>query len=497
VSSRLVETHTATLLFEGDRVYKRKKPLDLGFLDFRSLAARRTACEEEVRLNRRLAPDVYLGVDEVLGDDGTPCDYVVVMRALPAHRSLAQLVRDGADVTATLVDVATRLAALHQASPAPAHLHDLGTAAAHTQLWDVGLDALLAFEDLVPAAVRERTRSLAHQWFAGREPLLARRLANGRLVDGHGDLQAEDVFVLDDGPRLLDCLEFDERLRVGDGLADAAFLAMDLERLGAPTAAARFLDAYRAAAADDGPPSLADAFVAYRAHVRSKVACIRARQDPDGDAAAQARLLADLALAHLERATVRLVLVGGLPGSGKTTVATALAATPGRVRLSSDVTRKQRAGVPLQQRADDALYDRATTDATYAALLAQARPLLAQGVSVVLDATFADPRHRQDARALAAASAATCVELVCRLPDAAAEHRLAVRAPGPSDATPQVRRELAGRFGAWPEAVALDTSLPLDRTVAQARATWDVPTAGPSDPVQSGVAGRGWAAPDS
>lgn len=491
VSSRVLETHTATLLFTDGRVYKRKKALDLGFLDFRTVAARKRACEDEVRLNRRLAPDVYLGVAEVRDVDGAICDHLVVMRELPAVRSLAHLVRTGTDVGAALQDVARQLAALHRSSPAPEHLHDVGTAGWQRHLWDVGLDALKGFEDLVPEDVRERTRSLAHQWISGREPLLERRLAEGRLVEGHGDLQAEDVFVLDDGPRLLDCLEFDVRLRVSDGLADAAFLAMDLERLGAPALGDAFLAAYRDEAADDAPPSLADLFVAYRAHVRSKVSCIRARQDPESDAGTQARDLALLALRHLEDAAVRLVLVGGLPGSGKTTVAADLADRPGWVRLSSDVTRKQRAGLAPEQRGPEALYDRQTTDTTYEAMLEQARDLLGQGRSVVLDATFADARHREAARAVAAGTASGCTELVCVLPDAAAEQRLAVRPAGPSDATPQVRRDMAGRFAPWPEAVVLDTSAALEATLAAARGTFDLPRARTPGPGQDADAAAG------
>lgn len=466
-----METHTATLAFAGGLVRKRKKALDLGFLDFRTVEARRRACEEEVRLNRRLAPDVYLGVEEVRDGDGVLRDHEVVMRELPAERALAHLVRTGADVTATLRDVARRLAGLHRASPAPARLRDLGTADQQRRLWDVGLDQMAGFDDLVPPATLERTRSLVHQWVSGREPLFAQRLDEGRLVDGHGDLQAEDVFVLDDGPRLLDCLEFDERLRVCDGLSDAAFLAMDLERLGAPPLAALFLEAYRREADDRAPPSLAHLFVAYRAHVRAKVSCIRARQDPADGAASRAGTLAGLALGHLQQAVVQLVVVGGLPGSGKTTVATALADRPGWVRLSSDLTRKARAGLPPDQRAPAALYDRATTDETYAALVAEAHRLLALGVCVVLDATFGDVRHRAAARAAARGTSSRCVELVCTLPDAVAEHRIAVRPAGPSDATPQVRRDLAARFAPWPEAVVLDTGGPFAATLAAARRT--------------------------
>src|SRR5207248_5092618 len=165
------------------------------------------------------------------------------------------------------------------------------------------------------------------------------RIALGAVRDGHGDLQAEDIFCLDDGPRILDCIEFDDRLRHVDVLADVAFLAMDLERLGAPEAAATFLARYREFARESYPPSLAHHYIAARAHVRCKVACLRHRQGDDGGADA-ARGLLDLTARHLEAARVRLVLVGGLPGTGKSTVAAALADATGWVVLRSDEVRK-------------------------------------------------------------------------------------------------------------------------------------------------------------
>ncbi|MGZ6827052.1 MAG: AAA family ATPase [Mycobacteriales bacterium] len=453
MSARVVETHTSTLLFVDGTVLKRKKPLDLGFADFRTLAARRAACEEEVRLNRRLAPDVYLGTATVLGVDGEPCEVLVVMRELPGAARLAALVTAGTDVDAALRDIAGRLAALHHASPAPARLLAVAGADGLRSLWQQGISALEAFPEQVDSEVTARTRDLALRWLAGRGPLLQGR--QDRVVDGHGDLLADDVYVLPDGARLLDCLEFDERLRVGDGLADAAFLAMDLERLGAPTAGRSFLDAYRAATADDGPAGLEDHYLAYRAHVRAKVGCLRGAQQPGS-----AGRLAGLALAHLERARVRLVLVGGLPGSGKTTVAARLAEEHGWSHLSSDVVRVELA--PPDR------YSPASVDRVYAELAARAEGLLAGGTTVVLDASLVDARQRERLRELAGRTCADLVELRCAVPDALADERIRSRPPGPSEATPEVRALLAGRADPWPEAGVLDASRALEATVAAA-----------------------------
>jgi len=157
--------------------------------------------------------------------------------------------------------------------------------------------------------------------------------------DGHGDLLAEDIFLLDDGLRVLDCIEFNDRLRHGDVLADVAFLAMDLERLGEPALAARFLDWYREFSGRPHPSTLVEHYIAYRAHVRAKIACLRHAQG-DPDAANEAAMLLTLAVRHLERGGVRMVLLGGLPGTGKTTLGPALADATGWSLLRSDEVRR-------------------------------------------------------------------------------------------------------------------------------------------------------------
>ena len=186
---------------------------------------------------------------------------------------------------------------------------------------------------------------LAGRFLAGRSALLDARVRGGHIVDGHGDLLAADIFCLADGPRILDCLEFDDKLRWLDGLDDAAFLAMDLERLGADELAGRFLDWYVEFSGDPAPASLRHHYVAYRAFVRAKVGCLRARQG-DRLAGQEASQLAALTLRHLRAGAVTVVLVGGLPGTGKSALAGALADRLGWTVLSSDRIRKELAGPP-------------------------------------------------------------------------------------------------------------------------------------------------------
>jgi len=476
-AAAIAETHVSVLISIGDRVYKLKKPVSLGFVDFSDRGLRERACHREVELNRRLAPDVYLGVADVVGEDGAPCDHLVVMRRMPAERRLAQLVRDGAPLDGLLNDVARRIAVFHAEAPTSEEIAAAGRRDAVAAVWEASFEALAPFTGTVldPATCR-RTEDLVRRYLAGRAPLFDHRVALGAVRDGHGDLQAEDIFCLDDGPRILDCIEFDDGLRHGDVLADVAFLAMDLERLGAAGAADAFLARYRAFTGETYPASLAHHYVASRAHVRCKVACLRQGQG-DEAAGGAARSLLDLAVRHLEAARVRLVLVGGLPGTGKSTLAAALADARGWSLLRSDEVRKDIAGLGHTTAAPAApgegLYAPHMTDAAYGALLDRARTALTLGESVVLDASWSSARHRHAAAEVAAATSADLVGLLCVAPSDVATRRIGARlARGgdASDATPAVAAAMAERFEGWPAACPVDTGGPLPASVAQALA---------------------------
>ncbi|MFE6828483.1 AAA family ATPase [Streptomyces sp. NPDC057690] len=472
--AEVCETHTAIVFFAGDRAYKAKKPVDLGFLDYTTRVARRDACEREVALNRRFAPDVYLGLGEFSGPDAETPEPLVVMRRMPADRRLSSLVREGVALDDVLRAVARRLAAWHAEAPRGPEVDEQGTRDALLSRWEAGFAQVhaLAGDGFVTEGITE-TEQLVRRYLAGRDQLFASRIRQGRVVDGHGDLLAEDVFCLDDGPRILDCLEFDDRLRYVDGLDDAAFLAMDLEQLGAPEAAAYFLARYGEYSGDPAPASLWHHYVAYRAFVRAKVSLIQARQGAPG-ARAASRRLASATLRHLRTSAVRLTLVGGLPGSGKSTLSGALADRLGVTLLSSDRVRKELAGIPAEQSAAagyaEGLYTPEWTAKTYAALLDRAAALLAAGESVVLDATWTDAAHRAAARLVAERTGTELVALRCRVPDDVSAARLRERGPCPSDAGPDVAAAMSAREPAWPEAVAVDTSGPLESAVARALA---------------------------
>ena len=470
----LVETHSAVVVFFGDRAFKVKKPVDLGFLDFRSRAAREAVCNREVELNRRLAPDVYLGVSDVLDPDGVVCDHLVVMRRMPAARRLSHLAQTGVDLDREIQQIAHQVATLHGRSERTAAADAAATADATRARWRANTLSLLEHApDIVDATTVEEVQRLADAFLDGRGRLFEARIADGRAVDGHGDLLADDIFCLDDGPRILDCIEFDDGLRLGDGLSDAAFLAMDLEHLGRPDLAKQFLDAYREATADVWPSSLEHHHVAYRAQVRAKVAAIRAAQGDDASVSV-ARAHLEQAHAHLTAGRVQLVLVGGLPGTGKSTLASGLERELGMCVVRSDELRKTLGPAPswTQDEMDfcRGLYAPAITDATYERMRSEAKVALSLGESVVLDASWSDPDQRQLARVLAASLHADVVEIRCELPEEIAIERLRSRmAAGDdaSDATPAIAALMAARNALWPEAHTIDTA---DASTALAQA---------------------------
>lgn len=464
------ETHSGIVLLLGERALKLKKPVDLGFLDFSTPDLRLAACHREVELNRRLAPDVYEGVGEIRGAAGERLEPVVLMRRMPDAHRLAHLVVSGGRVEDEVRAVARVVADFHTRCATGPEIAARGTRDAVAARWHANLEEARRFRGgVLPADEFDEVDRLADRFLAGRAPLFDDRVARGAIVDGHGDLLADDIFCLADGPRVLDCLDFDDALRHLDRLDDVACLVMDLERLGADGAARTFREHYLELSGDPAPAGLLDHYVAYRAFMRAKVTCLSTAPG----AAEQARRLQDIALKHLRRAGVALVLIGGAPGTGKTVLSGAVADALGAVVLSSDRVRKEIAGITPEDHRPDAfaagLYAPAHTDATYAELLARAERLLARGETVVLDATWSDAHRRDEAAALAARTASDLVQVRCETPADVAEARIAQRRGGASDADAATARLLRERFAPWTQATAVDTAGSLAAAAAVVR----------------------------
>ena len=457
----VISTHISHLFFVGDRVYKVKRPVSFPFLDLSTASKRRDDCEREVRLNRRLAPDVYLGVGRFIGPETD--EPVVVMRRLPTDRRLSRLVGTAAAGDAVRT-VAHRLAAFHTTTESSVTIDEGGSQRAIRERWIANLSETQRFVGGPLTAKRHAMiRDLALRYVEGRDALFSSRIAQGRIRDAHGDLLADDIFCLDDGPRILDCLQFDDRLRHIDVIEDCASLATDLERLGRPDLADRFVADYKEFTNDRPPPSLFHHYAAYRALVRAKVACIREEQ-VDPDARREARLLFASCENHLTRAGVHLVLIGGLPGTGKTTVANALGEGREWAVLSTDRIRKELTGAPLQATEHGfraGIYAPHVTAATYGEMLRRAARILSMGGSVILDATWSDGNLRTRARELAARTSSDLSEFRCTVPLQRAVARIASRSTDPtnlSDATVEVARRMAAAFAPWPEAITIDTT---------------------------------------
>jgi len=451
----LRSTHASWVFMCGADVFKLKRPVDLGFLDFRSIEARQRDCEDEVRLNRRLAPDVYLGVLPVRRDaaghrvdeqgEGEIVDWVVHMRRLPDDASAASLLAHGRLDRARLAALARTVAAGLDAAPLAPRFGEVA-ALRHNVEENLAQSRAFAAPDgmVEPDALEaiwrthDRTLRLRSELFAG-------RVRAGRIREGHGDLRLEHVYFLpsargEERPVVIDCVEFSERLRAGDVAAEVAFLAMELEAAGQPALAAGFVARSAEALDDFELYGVLDFYLAYRAWVRAKVAGFVAR-DPQTDHPVRARKLEEarlyfsLARASGARPLVRpaLVAVGGVIGSGKSTLAEALGAELAAPVVGSDRTRKVMAGLAPTDRGSDDLYSAERTEATYTEILRRAEVVLGSERTVIVDATFESPLWRRRAADLASGSGARFAFVEAFCPDwMVLRERIRRRASGPA-----------------------------------------------------------------
>jgi uncharacterized protein len=414
----LIETHISFVLLAGALAYKIKKAVNLGFLDFTTLAQRRFYGEEELRLNRRIAPSLYLELlpvtgsveQPVLGGAGPPLDWALKMRAFAQDDLWDRLATRGALRPAHIDALAEALVAFHrEAAVAGADDSWSQPAAVRAPV----RDSLQALDTLCRAPAERAQLAALNAWeataFDALQAVFAQRLAGGHVRECHGDLHLGNVTQYEGRTTMFDGLEFSAALRWTDVMSDLAFMAMDLQAHALPRLAHRFVNAYVEGSGDVAGLRVLRYHGVYRALVRAKIAALRRDQIAPGAARAAAAATADryldIASAFSRPASPALILTHGCSGSGKTLATHSLLELGGAIRLRADVERKRLFGLPALARSDAAakaqLYASAANEATQARLREAATLALASGFPVILDATFLARRHRDEARALA------------------------------------------------------------------------------------------------
>ncbi len=413
----LLETHISWVFLAGDFVYKLKKPLDLGFLDFSTLARRRHFCEEELRLNRRFAPQLYLDVVALGGPAGSlrlhgepVYDYAVKMKRFPTRQQLDRMQAEGRLTADHIERFATLMARLHGQAPVAGPDQDFG---APELVSAPILQNFTQLKRLLPATMQRRLAELEDWSRAACERLrgdLQQRKQQGFIRECHGDVHLANMAWFEGQPLLFDCIEFSENLRWIDPINDLAFLVMDLDDRGEQILGWHFLNRYLQESADFSGMGLLGFYKIYRAMVRAKVVALRLSQAdlPAAQRVADQRLVQsylDLAANDMAAPRPLLILTHGLSGAGKTTLANQLAPHCGALCIHSDVERKRLHGLASAEASGSAvgsgIYSEGASAATYQRLQDLAETLLKAGVSTIIDATFIKQQVRSRMRRLA------------------------------------------------------------------------------------------------
>lgn len=442
----IVQTHISLIFIAGDEVYKVKKAVDFGFLDFTALEKRKFYCEEELRLNRRLAPETYLEVVPIaedaagrirLGDGGRIIEYAVRMKLLPRERMLGRLLAEGKVEPPVMDAVAEKLAAFHRQAETGGKIDEIGGFETIRRNHEENFAQTEAFIGItIPRGSYDFIRAYAFAFLAREEPLFRKRAAEHRIRDCHGDLHLEHICVAE-GIIIFDCIEFNERFRFGDVAAEVAFLAMDLDFNGYGGWAEAFVEAYCRHAADPEVRTLLNFFRCYYAYVRGKVVGFRINDPAIGEkerreARETAARYFDLAFTYAARPERPvLVLMSGLTGTGKSVLAQGLSRRLGAEVVRTDVLRKEILSIPPAERRHEAfgrgIYSDEITTRTYAAALETAVAHLAKGRSAIIDASYKRRAERLRAAEKAKELGADFFVVECVCPEGIVKGRLDAR----------------------------------------------------------------------
>jgi len=482
------DTHISCVFLTGGWVYKIKKPVNFGFLNFESLEARKLYCHREVVLNQRLSRNVYEGVIGITREGergfamegaGETVEYAVKMKELPDEANLAMLLAGGAVAAPDMEKLGGRLADFYEGSARNVEIDHYG----HPEV--IALNMEENFRQVEPFGGEfvdneewEFIRQASRSFFVSRRSLFEKRIARGRIRDGHGDLRCEHVY-LHDGIQIIDCIEFNDRFRYGDVVCDLAFLHMDMAHLGRADLSEVLLAAYAERADDPSLYALLDFYATYRAAVKVKVACLRSTEVESEaqreELKAAARGYASDAYRYaVQFSRPTLWVFCGLPASGKSTLAERMADAMDLPLIQSDRIRK--GGVwPMHVEQGEAPYDRGIyrkdlRHRVYSQMLALAQENLKSGRSVVLDATFSTARWRGEAERLGNDLDCNIIFVECAAVVETLRERLKAREgmPGISDARLQHLDEMVRAFEPLREIhkeahLRISTDLPFDR----------------------------------
>ncbi|MGH7831690.1 MAG: AAA family ATPase [Candidatus Binatia bacterium] len=470
-SVELKQTHISYVFLAGQYVYKVKKPVCFAFLDYSTLERRLHFCREEVRLNRRLAPDTYVGVvsicrdesglvlrEEPSNDPSAAVEYAVKMRLLPEERMLSRLLVEGRVGKEDIRSIVRRLVPFHQsAGTLRAATH--GAPEAIRQQVTENFDETRQFVGLtIGSKLFQRLRDYSLDFLSAHAELLDARVRDERVREGHGDLRAEHICLTDE-ITVFDCIEFSEKLRTCDVASEVAFLAMDLDFLNASELSEELAGGYAETAQDRSLTALLPFYKSYRAHVRGKVESLKSREVEVPKRERKGALIRAQRYFFLAERYVRgtprpaILIVCGLVATGKSTVARMLGDATGFPLLSSDVVRKRLAHLPPTGRTAagyrEGIYSESFTRSTYQKLLEEAEKPLRAGRGVIIDATFKDPAHRRLFLDSAASAGVPAFFIECRAGEEEILRRLQEReesGDGVSDATRQVYLRQRGEF---------------------------------------------------
>jgi aminoglycoside phosphotransferase family enzyme/predicted kinase len=447
----LVQTHISYVLLTGDFAYKVKKPVNLGFVDFSTLGRRRHFCREELRLNQRGAPEVYVDVVRICqnGDDftlgvGNEIDCAVKMRQLPENGMFNRMLERGALQITEINHLARRVAEYHANAPTSPRLSEFGRPDRIRQIIEDNYTQTRRFiGGPLTQDQFDQTRAFTDSFFDRRADLFEIRRQNGFVRECHGDLHLANVCQWNDQIVLFDCIEFNDSFRCIDVIQDAAFAAMDLQASGHPDFSTQFINQYVERTGDWDDLQLLPLYLCRHAYVRGKVNALLTTEPEVSDQSKQSALQKAaeyfrLARKYAEPTQGQILLVTGVSGSGKSTVASQLARASAALHIRSDAVRKHLTDTPLDAPAPPHAYDAATTDRTYARLLELGITLARSGFTVILDATYLRHTHRKSAIETAAGAGIPLRIISCTAPPHVLRARLSARTGDVSDAGPEL-----------------------------------------------------------